>query len=145
MSYAELGEGGGTGREKGVFVVRPGGGIDLPSSWPTLRHCIVSHPHSHTLAQTHALVPKALPPFFFFSFPSFSPTLSQINLSASPSYGLMPPSQIKTHTHIHCNCNQIKYSPPFSALPDVYSHVYNGRVSKGDLQGRFRQNCQRIH
>lgn len=125
-----------------MFVVRLGGGIDLPSSWltrffsgcPALYRFSSALPHTRT--NTHTLIPKALPPFlFFFPFPFFSPTLSQINLCL-PIVLLIPPpkthSQSHTHTYSsssHCNCNQIKYMilhplpPPFPAFPLFPLHM----------------------
>lgn len=52
-------------KKESVFVVRLGGGIDLPSSWltflfPAVQQCIVSLPHT--------FIPKALLFFLFFFF-----------------------------------------------------------------------------
>lgn len=91
--------------------------ICCPSGWlscfPAVQQCIVSLPHTFT--------PKALLPiylFIYFAVPSFSPTLSQINLCpALPLCGRLkqPPSK---HTQLYCS-SQLPSDeiPPPSLLP----------------------------
>lgn len=111
VSYADR-------KKKSVFAVRLRGGIDLLSFWltfffPAVQQCIVSLPHTFT--------PKALLPiylFIYFAVPSFSPTLSQINLCpALPLCGRLkqPPSK---HTQLYCS-SQLPSDeiPPPSLLP----------------------------
>lgn len=127
------------GGKKGVFVVRLGGGIDLPSSWlarfffrlsGTVSFLIRTPTHTHK----HTLTPKALPPFFC-RFPFSLPHCPR-SISASPSCCLIPPPKhTVTHTHTyssspHCNCIQIKYmilhpppTPSFSAFPLFPLHM----------------------
>lgn len=65
--------------------------------FPAVQQCIVSLPHTHSFPR----------PCLLFSVPSFSPTLSQINLSALSSHPL---------PNIH-RCNQMKYTIFFLSLP----------------------------
>lgn len=129
------------GGKESVFVVRLGGGIDLPSSWLTLffrqsKQCIVSLPH------THALIPKALPPFL--QFPLSLPHCPK-SISVSSSCCLKPQPPTHTHTNLaptairwnicfcfSCSCSfpQVSSFPmgtiPAWLLTYTYFCVYDG-------------------
>lgn len=115
VSYADR-------KKKSMFAVGLRGGIDLLSFWltfffPAVQQCIVSLPHTFT--------PKALLStylFIYFAVPSFSPTLSQINLCPSlPLCGRLkqPPSK---HTQLYCSSQlpSDEISPP-PYFPQIYS------------------------
>lgn len=99
-----------------VFVVRLRGGIDLPSFWLTfffrLSSSVSFLPHTYSFPR-----PCSFLFIFFFAVPSFSPTLSQINLCPLSSLN-PPPQHIRAHTQMQLYCSL--------QLPsdEIYLHFY---------------------
>lgn len=118
VSYAE---------RKSVFVVGLRGGIDLPSSWLTFffrQSSSVSFlSHTHTFPRPCFFI------FFIFAIPSFSPTLSQINLCPLFSLPALNPrfqhaqTHSLTHTALVLTATAVRWNlfffPPFSEVPST--------------------------